>query len=508
MFIVPGEIDRNGNRQFPWVTLGLALLLLGFSVYAQWAFSQEIEGVRVRLEEKASTVYAYINKARSEYMGALRNIATRVKADPRMTEETFRQELEQVVLERKKEWAEIDRTLFPKDAENNVYRELGFVPDHSLGLLTAPFTHGRAGHLLVALFFLLLFGMKTEAAWGRLGALVVFVLGATVGSFVHSPMIIDPANTVYKPALGAFAGVSALLGAALAAAPLDPLNFLFVRFRGRETEVYPLPIPLYVVGALWANVVLFNSLLGLDSTPFYSGFDWRACLTGAAVGSVLSLCGRILLRGESASIVPVAASGEPVAKGASYKQHPSYAVLQAAQRDGRIDEALQLLGTLCEIYRDEAGPFLETYGIHVLHRDRERALVAMRSAAALALRTQDEELGLKCYRTLGKDYPGEVLEPGDQFKIAGTLEKREAYNEAVMAYKGVYDKFPEEAVAVKARFKHAEICLRKLNTPHLAIALARKAKQISQGDLYWKDALDRLIEQATAALHGEEKGST
>ena len=269
----------------------------------------------------------------------------------------------------------------------------------------------------------------------------------------------------------------------------------------------PLPLPLYVIGALWANVVLFFNLLELDTMPFFSGFDWRACLTGAAVGAVLSLLGRLLLRGESVAIVATTSEGEPVERGASYRQHPAFASAQEAQRDGRVDDALQLLGTLCEIYKDEAGPFLETYGIHVLHRDRERALEAMRMAAALSLRSQDEELALKCYRQLVRDYAGEVFAPVDQFKIAGILEKREAYNEAVMAYKGVYDRYPQEAVAVKAMFKHAEICLTKLNTPHLTIALSRKAKQLPQSDPYWQDALDRLTQQANAALHGEEKGA-
>jgi len=101
-------------------------------------------------------------------------------------------------------------------------------------LVTSIFMHGSIEHLLSNVFVLLFFGLAVEAELGKRKMLLIFFLGAFAGDLLSL--------AVYAPdqiAIGASAGIFALVGVGMLVRPLD-LSF------------YPLVMPiLCTLQCLW-----------------------------------------------------------------------------------------------------------------------------------------------------------------------------------------------------------------------------------------------------------------
>lgn len=517
MFLLPGDRDREGKALFPWATLLLAAVCVAFSLYAQRLSELQIEDHSTRLQDLSEGVYSTLQRDHNQLLSDLREIATKVATGKELEVD---QKLRDLQAKFKRNWLEPFLAEKAKFLEGSIYRSLGYTPGNTPALATAPFTHGRVLHLALAVAFLLLFGAKVEALWGR-GVLVgVFVGGGALGAWIQHAAGVSPEEIggLARPILGAFPAVSALLGVILGYAVSgglrhafdDALNFVSLRFQGKEPEATPFGVPVLLVGIFWVFGALFLfHAAGLDQGPGHGGCDIGPCVAVLGAGAVVSGAARRLVLGSAGAPAEAAAAASEgalsVAAG-SYKQHPSYLTAVQQRRDGQLDPAIQLFRTLSDLYADQPGPLLDCYELYVLQRDRANAVEMIRRACTLGFRGQDEELGLRCYRQLMKDFPGEVLLADDQLKVAIVLEKKGQFNEAMMANKGVYDHYPDEPVAAKAYWKHAEICLHRMNTPPLAIAIARKGKQKQNLDPFWKDNLDRLISEATAALEGSSDG--
>ena len=120
-------------------------------------------------------------------------------------------------------------------------------------LITSIFMHGSLEHLLSNVFVLLFFGLAVEAELGKRKMLLIFFLGAFAGDLLSL--------AVYAPdqiAIGASAGIFALVGVAMLVRPLD-LSF------------YPLvmPIPLALLGLGYALYNAYGFVVNLDPEISY-----------------------------------------------------------------------------------------------------------------------------------------------------------------------------------------------------------------------------------------------
>lgn len=139
----------------------------------------------------------------------------------------------------------------------NFYNAYGFslnnLQANPAVLVTSIFMHGSLEHLLSNVFVLLFFGLAVEAELGKRKMLLIFFLGAFAGDLLSL--------AVYAPdqiAIGASAGIFALVGVGMLVRPLD-MSF------------YPLvmPIPLALLGLGYALYNVYGFVVNLDPEISY-----------------------------------------------------------------------------------------------------------------------------------------------------------------------------------------------------------------------------------------------
>lgn len=138
-----------------------------------------------------------------------------------------------------------------------IYDEYGFSRNNlvadPLVLVTSIFLHGSLEHLLSNVLVLLFFGLAVEKELGWRRITTIFFLGSFAGDalslFAYAP------NSI---AVGASAGIFALIGVGMLVKPMD-------------METYPLtmPIPLAVLGIGYALYNVFGFVTGIDPDVSY-----------------------------------------------------------------------------------------------------------------------------------------------------------------------------------------------------------------------------------------------
>jgi membrane associated rhomboid family serine protease len=120
-------------------------------------------------------------------------------------------------------------------------------------LLTSIFMHGSLEHLLSNVLVLIFFGLavENELGWKRMAG--IFFLGAFAGDLLS--VLVYPADSI---AVGASAGIFALIGVGMLVRPLD-LSF------------YPLvvPIPLALLGLGYALYNAYGFVTNIDPNVSY-----------------------------------------------------------------------------------------------------------------------------------------------------------------------------------------------------------------------------------------------
>jgi membrane associated rhomboid family serine protease len=123
---------------------------------------------------------------------------------------------------------------------NKFYETYGFSGENMLErpyvLVTSIFMHGSLVHLLSNIFVLFFFGVAVEKEVGSARMLAIFLLGSFLGDLMS--LLVYPFNEL---AIGASAGIFALIGAGIL---LKPVDFSMVPFI--------VPIPLALVGLFYA----------------------------------------------------------------------------------------------------------------------------------------------------------------------------------------------------------------------------------------------------------------
>lgn len=137
------------------------------------------------------------------------------------------------------------------------YNEYGFslnnLQQRPYVLLTSIFMHASLEHLLSNMLVLIFFGLAVEAELGWRKMLLIFFLGAFAGDLLS--IAAYPADQI---AVGASAGIFALMGTGMLVRPLD-LSF------------YPLvvPIPLALLGLAYALYNAYGFIAGIDPEISY-----------------------------------------------------------------------------------------------------------------------------------------------------------------------------------------------------------------------------------------------
>jgi hypothetical protein len=152
------------------------------------------------------------------------------------------------------------------------YEFYGFSGENLLArpyvLVTSIFLHGSLVHLLANALVWIFFGLAVEDELGKGRMLVIFFLGAFAGDLLS--LLFYPFGTV---AIGASAGIFALVGTGMLVRPLD-LSF------------YPLvvPLPLAFIGIAYALFNVYGFIFNIDPEISYIGH-----FGGLAVGLIFGI---------------------------------------------------------------------------------------------------------------------------------------------------------------------------------------------------------------------------
>ncbi len=141
----------------------------------------------------------------------------------------------------------------------------GFSPDflqRPYIMLTAIFLHGDIVHLLSNIIALLIFGVAVEDELNAAKMLTLFFAGGILGEMITL-------GIYFETAIGASAGIFALIGAGMILRPVDIDNRM--------------PLPLYIIGGSYVAYSIYGLITGIDPEISYISHIAGAIL-GLAAG--------------------------------------------------------------------------------------------------------------------------------------------------------------------------------------------------------------------------------
>jgi membrane associated rhomboid family serine protease len=188
--------------------------------------------------------------------------------------------------------------LMPQEALEEFVLRWGAVPaELSAGrrletAITSMFLHGGWLHVASNMLFLWIFADNVEAAFGRLGFLVFYLLGGIVA--VVAQVLSDPSSTI--PSVGASGAVAASLGAYVVMFPAARVRLLLL------LGIFPIlttRVAAIVFIGVWALMQVFSGVASLGApTAQTTGIAYWAHIGGFAFGLVVGL----LFRGRASSL--------------------------------------------------------------------------------------------------------------------------------------------------------------------------------------------------------------
>jgi hypothetical protein len=146
-------------------------------------------------------------------------------------------------------------------------------------LLTCIFLHGGWMHFIGNMLFLFIFGDNVEDCFGKVGYLVLYLVGGVMASMSH--LLTDPSSTV--PTIGASGAIAAVMGSYFVLYPhagvmtLLPLGVL--------TQMFVVPAPVFL--GLWFVMQTVSGVGGLVSGQA-EGVAWWAHIGGFAFGVIVA----------------------------------------------------------------------------------------------------------------------------------------------------------------------------------------------------------------------------
>lgn len=120
-------------------------------------------------------------------------------------------------------------------------------------LVTSIFVHASLEHLLSNILVMMFFGLAVESELGSKKMLLIFFLGAFAGDFLS--LLVYPPGEI---AVGASAGIFALIGVGMLVKPLDLSFYPFI-----------VPVPLALLGVAYALYNVYGFVTNVDPSISY-----------------------------------------------------------------------------------------------------------------------------------------------------------------------------------------------------------------------------------------------
>lgn len=149
--------------------------------------------------------------------------------------------------------------------------------------VTAMFTHAGWNHILGNMWYLAIFGKNVEDAFGKLGYLVLYLVGGFVATSLQTAMtlLFGSASDARIPNLGASGAIAAALGAYFVLYPNSGILTLMGWF--------PIRVPAWIYLGGWFLLQFVEGNSALVSRTGGSGVAFFAHIAGFAFGALVTV---------------------------------------------------------------------------------------------------------------------------------------------------------------------------------------------------------------------------
>ena len=185
------------------------------------------------------------------------------------------------------------------EGRNGLYDSMGLIPSdfqatfsgHGEGsrglfrLLTSLFIHVGWVHLIGNLLYLRVFGDTIEERFGRVGFLLIFLMGGAVGGVVEC--FVDLGSSVVI--VGPSGAIASIIGVYVVLYPTGKIVTLFPIV----IILTFIEVPVLIFVGLWFGQQLLNGYLVLDGAPS-DGVAWFAHLGGFGFGVLVGIARRFM----------------------------------------------------------------------------------------------------------------------------------------------------------------------------------------------------------------------
>jgi membrane associated rhomboid family serine protease/outer membrane protein assembly factor BamD (BamD/ComL family) len=359
-----------------------------------------------------------------------------------------------------------------------LYANLSLAPAafHWYAPLTYSFLHESVLHLSSNMLFLWVFGGSLEDAVGKKRFVSLYLGSAIITGILQCGMagfLGGAARTI--PIVGASGAISAIVGA-------FAVRFYRsrIRFIGLPVRV---PAVLLVAGVMVGEmgVTLFQLTHRDAVASGHTAAHW-AHIGGFILGVMWAQAMRLMRAGRHEYLAADAAM--EMERGSPLTAVRRWEAVLDAQPDNLEAKA-------------ELGRAWATVG------DREHSASNYKAAISGYLKASAKKEAAARYLEMTGFFSDEVMEPSEQFAIAGVLEEQGDSKQAEKAFTALLDKHPDCREAEMTQLRSCALLTRKLGCAEAAVARLETFHE-RYPDSEWRTFADDLLREAKAAIRNAD----
>ncbi|NLN75065.1 MAG: rhomboid family intramembrane serine protease [Armatimonadetes bacterium] len=366
----------------------------------------------------------------------------------------------------------IFRESTPGYPDINPTRLYGLVPAHlKVGkMLTSNFVHASAGHLLVNMTMLYIFGRNVERSMGKLEYGLIYIGACFASSIMHAAMVLAAFPVYYseQPVIGASGAVAGVVA------------IYAVRYHRKVFDIFGLYIPALWVIAAWLIMQLAFAIVGLYKDSFWGmglkQVSYWSHLGGFSFGLLVALAGNMALHGEREHLIDEA---------------------RRLYDNGSILEATQRYEALIKCDPDNAFAHAELGRFWAILEEEEQSLPYYHRAIEWYLSQGREAEALACADEMKRFWPKAAISASTRFRFASYLEESGHTQKAIRALRRLAEDVPDSVEAEMALLKIGQLLLSFERDPSAAISTI-EGFLTRYPDSEWKQFAEEVIRKAQA----------
>jgi len=324
-----------------------------------------------------------------------------------------------------------------------------FVPFTSI---TYSFLHGSASHVIFNMLFLYLTGAVVEDVFGGIFLLILYMASGFAAGLTHVLFNMNAA----LPCIGASGSVAGLMGAFLLRFYKVKIHFLYFLFVVFAFFRGVIALPAFFVLPIW---FLIQLIYGISELGLYSNIAYMAHVGGFASGLVIMAIGMLMFAKKQTVTEEENIEGEK----AILRARSSPMDLLEAQKlinEGKLTDGKEKLIKILQAKPTHSSAKLALIEAHLADGNHKEAEVLAKNLVEQLLASEN----LPMIRDIARMFIGLKASHGipDRvlFEIARSYDERMEYDDAVLFYDELANRYPQSPLTPKSLLQAAKLTSR------------------------------------------------